>query len=477
MKKEWLFFRQIRNRAAAAIIAGVIIVIMGLVLAFTLAKAVSKDDIQGCYTFDECLYINPLSSYLPSKGSNPFIYGFDGKTLIIANIENGDIAQWVAQEPFAKTPVDSDEFSKKLSFLYGSTPDLARYKERSLRQVYGEDPTYSLYSMDNEVWLAKFSQGKLWSLYRLKRTDSAELSDLKRALALAKNSNDKKVQMTLKDVYALARKGDSLMFSDFEPFKGKAAGSGFLIMRYAIEGGCTIILHADSPDLKPNYIRLSKGGGDPYNEAQTVDIREGVDALAAYLNPLHSIRDITINDYHGGSNLQELLYEDDNYRYFINPMRGDLITVTFENGERIPLKQALNERLLTIETAVAKGFSNVLMEPVDNPLGGQFYILHHLHRFTFDKEAFYPSASFMYLISKDTPLLYFNIAELANILDLQGRDELFDKLRQYTETGTLTFIADKPYISAEDLASEGIMVEIGWILSSHTPVSFSSGSD
>ena len=477
MKKEWLFFRQIRNKAAAAVIAGVIISIIGTVLIFTHYKAVTKDDIQGCYAFDECLYMNPLSSYYPIKGSMPFIYGIDGESLIIANTENGDIEQWPAQEPFARRPVDPEVFSKKFSFFYSGLPDLTQYKERSLWQVYGEDHTYSLYSMDNQIWLAKFSQGKLWSLYRLKRTDTAELSDLNRALALAENSNDKKVQMTLKDVYALARIGESLMFSDFEPFKGKAAGSGFLIMRYAIEGGCTIILHADSPDLKPNYIRLSKGGGDPYSEAQTVDIREGVDALAAYLNPLHSIRDITINDYHGGSNLQELLYEDDNYRYFINPMRGDLITITFENGERIPLKQALNERLLTIEDAVAKGLSNVLMEPVDNPLGGRFFILHHLHRFTFDKEAFYPSASFMYLISKDTLLLYFNIAELANILELQGRDELSNKLRLYTETGTLAFIGGKPYVAAEDLAAEGILVEIGWALSSHTPVSFSSGAD
>ena len=126
---------------------------------------------------------------------------------------------------------------------------------------------------------------------------------------------------------------------------------------------------------------------------------------------------------------------------------------------------------------MANGLYNISMEPVDNPLGGRFSILHHLHKFTFDNEEFYPSTSFMFVVYGDGFVTYFDIAELAEILALQDRSELANKLRQIIKTNNLPVIAGKAYITEAGLAEAGIAVDIGWALSSHTPVSFISTGD
>lgn len=284
-------------------------------------------------------------------------------------------------------------------------------------------------------------------------------------------------QMTVRDVFDLARKGEFLTLRDFELFDGKDVGSGFYIMRYAIEGGCVLIVHCSTPDSAPNFVRLSKRGCDPFDEALTVDIRAGTRAVAAYLNPLHSPMSLKIEDSHRGAEPRELIYEYHGYRYYLNTTRADRVIITFDNGERLPLKQALHERRLLIEDAVANGLYNVFMEPNDNPLGGEFPILHHWHRFTIDHEEFYPSASFMFVVFQDDFTTYFDIQELADILELQCRSGLAAGLRQINYTTNLPVIAGKTYIKDTGLAEAGISVEVGWVFSSHTPVRFFSTSN
>ena len=56
-----------------------------------------EDDLCGCYEFDECLYMNPLSSFMPLKGFMPYVYGVGEDSLVIANTETGHLEQLPAQ--------------------------------------------------------------------------------------------------------------------------------------------------------------------------------------------------------------------------------------------------------------------------------------------------------------------------------------------------------------------------------------------
>jgi hypothetical protein len=69
--------------------------------------------------------------------------------------------------------------------------------------------------------------------------------------------------------------------------------------------------------------------------------------------------------------------------------------------------------------------------------------------------------------------VYFDIDELAYILELQGKTEIADKLRAVGEADGLPVIAGKAYVDGAGLAKAGISVEIGWGYSSYTPVRFS----
>lgn len=436
-------------------------------------EAKSDDNIFGCYEFEECIYMNPLSSFIAMKGCMPYVYGLSEEALIIANTETGEMQRFSAQ--YENTAVDGDEFTSKSDLKPFTPPDISRYKERWLRARFkGEGgQQYCLYQMDGEIWLASPRPGDigLWSVYRLQRTEKSTLSDLEHAIGDQNITGHDKRQMRLADVYKLAQRGKDLALSDFDGFRGRAAGSGFNIMRYDIEGGCVLTVRSDTPDLAVNYVRLTKQGYDPFDEALSVDIRDGAQAVAAYLDPLHSLAELKIEGKHSSAGDRELIYEFDGYRYFLNTLHADEIYVTFDNGDRLPLKQALEERRTIVEELAANGLGNIFMEPVDNPMGGFFSILHHLHKFSFDGKAFYPSASFMY-IAEPNLSVYFDISELSYILELQGKDELAGRLRSIGNAGNLPVIAGKAYVNDSGLAKAGITVKIGWLYSSHTPVSF-----
>ncbi len=429
-------------------------------------------DIAGCYVFDECLYMNPLSSMLAAKGSMPYVYGVGEDALIIANTQTGDTESLPVQ--FIDTPVAEDEFSSKGDLFLESypAPDLSRFRERWLRAIFPEQGgrQLGLYRMDDETWLVTLHGGKLWSIYRLIRTDATTLADLRRALAAAQGTPEGQRQMTLQDVYDLARRIDKLTLRDFERFEGRAVGPTFALLRYDVAGGCVLLVRSDRASVL-NYAHLSKQGYDPFDPTLCVDIRQGAQAVAAYLDPVNSLTGIKIEDSRIGSEGRELLYEGFGYRYDLNSIRADRIFVTFENGDRLPIKQALEERRLLVEDAVANGLAGVLMEPMDNPLKGYFPILHHLHKFTIDDMAFFPSPSF-YFMQYEGLTAYFDLDELTDTLDHLGKGEQADRLRKLQGTSNLTVLESKSYITDAGLAQAGFHVEIGWALSSHTPVQF-----
>lgn len=76
--------------------------------------------------------------------------------------------------------------------------------------------------------------------------------------------------LTLADVINLSKKGDSLTWSDFEPFEGKDVGSGLYIMHYEINEEYSVTV-GGVPYEAPWYINLVRNSGTENEEA--IDIR------------------------------------------------------------------------------------------------------------------------------------------------------------------------------------------------------------
>lgn len=74
--------------------------------------------------------------------------------------------------------------------------------------------------------------------------------------------------LTLDGVRKLAKKGISLTWSDFEPYRGRDIGSGLYILEYVLEDGYTVLV-GGVPQDAPMYILLCCGNG-----RNSIDIRE-----------------------------------------------------------------------------------------------------------------------------------------------------------------------------------------------------------
>ena len=488
-----------------------------------------ENAIRGCYVFDYNIYTNPLSSFVAFDGL-PFVYGFAEDIFIIANTGGGDIQSYSVE--YCKTPVGADEFSSKTEFLADWLPNLSDYEERYLLAVMSEagNPRYGLYYMDGELWLTELRGIGIWSIYRLEKTTETTLADLERAQKHYVNNpplesptgiyeNPPKFyenQLTLQDVYTLARKGSNfygffgfcsdgslaredaqltpddslarqgaeLTLEDFEPFFYRLSGVDFTARLYEVVGADTVIVRVKEGKLESALLESRRAPAP----APTIDLRAGLAAVAAYLNPLRSFLDIKIECGTPLTSGQELLFEDDYFlsesRYFVN-YNADTTYVTFSHNERMTVREALQERRLSIEDAVAHGLTNVMMIPIDNPLGGYFPILHHLHTFSLNGEAFYPSKSFMYITYEGVadnpassaiagnPKVYYDIDELMQFLEYYGYSATAEMLRQTIDPAAKVVIANGAYISDDVLAQAGIQTEIGWLVSSSTPVWFS----
>ncbi len=209
-----------KRSAIVSVMISLFIVVVGI--SFSKVPASPAENINGCYEFDECLYMNPLSSFIAIKGSMPYVYGFNEESLIIANTETGGIEYLTAQ--YEKTPVYEDEFSSKTNITIFTPPDLSHYKERWLRGVFqNSSQQYDLYQMDDEIWLVN-TKSTLWSIFRLQKTNKTNLSDLEQSYRVKENTDDTR-QMDIYDVYELARKGKNLSASDFKPYTGKSVSS------------------------------------------------------------------------------------------------------------------------------------------------------------------------------------------------------------------------------------------------------------
>ena len=426
-------------------------------------------------------------------GGLPYVYDFREKELLIADTASGNVQRYTAD--YHNEPVGADEFSSKTELLPDWLPDISHFKERRLLAVTFDDSgneRSGLYRMDGETWLVDFRGIGIWTIYRIRKTDETTPGDIDRLLEFRDNNPQSAEQpngyyadsMTLKDVYTLARKGEALSLQDLETFHYQLVGPEFKVRLYDIVGAYTLFITLNEKGSIRTADLLSP---KVYNNTDTVDLRYGFSAVTAYLSPLRAIAGITIEDPHEGSKAaedvrdsdgreREMFFEDDYFgsrcRYYLNSKRADKVFVVFENRERLPIKQALQERLITVEKLVAAGLSNVSMVPIDNPLGGEFVILHHLYTFELNGEGFYPSKSFMYVAFGDNFTVYYDFDELIETLSLYGYDAFAELLLQAVEPSDIISIAGSNYVHDEVLTAAGAESTVGWAFSSHTPVWF-----
>jgi hypothetical protein len=71
---------------------------------------------------------------------------------------------------------------------------------------------------------------------------------------------------------------------------------------------------------------------------------------------------VTIEEWTGiSASALELIYEDASYRYYLSSIRSGMIMLTFENGERISLSDALSQDKISIEDLILNGLDVIIM--------------------------------------------------------------------------------------------------------------------
>ncbi|MCL1838520.1 MAG: hypothetical protein FWG47_04285 [Propionibacteriaceae bacterium] len=433
-----------------------------------------------CYVTSEVLYMSPFSSVAPF-GKTPYVYGFTGDLVpvfLVGNTTSGTVNRYTAER--FHTPVGVDEFAGEEIPAFAKLPELETYKERYLlAEMTGEfGVRHKLYQMDNELWLSQLSGDRIWSVYRLQRTGKTSLNDLERALVVYEGNPQPapappywENQLNIADVFALARKGAALQLADFEPYVYHLVGEDFSTRLYEVVGADTVLVRANHDRLLAANL-LSRRTLD---HSATVPLRNGFAAVAEYLNPFHRFRNLEFEFDRATTEGDEraLIWEDDfdAIRYYLNVDSAEEIVVVIGGKERLPLKQALAERRVTIEELVANGIGAIIAEPISNRLGGGFAVLAHQHTFELNDEAFYPSKTFMY-VPGEGMADYYDVNELTEILTWYGYSAKAEQLRQVLDSTNLTAIARGEYVRGATLAKAGINVEVGWQYSSHTPVWF-----
>lgn len=156
--------------AAAVVLLIAAVIILAVSAHGPVSAVVDPDDpdtLYGSYIFDKQLYMNPLSSFIAFDGLKEY-YTLSEKTLVITAADG--TRHYIAVTMEEGAPLDRAKFGDM--FMDGwEGPDIAKYRdcyEYRLCESNGW-PGYSLYLMDQEIWLARMLKGRLWSIYRIKK--------------------------------------------------------------------------------------------------------------------------------------------------------------------------------------------------------------------------------------------------------------------------------------------------------------------
>lgn len=133
----------------------------------------------GVYEFEECLYMNPLSSYFPPEGTG-YVYcvgedffrtaeqeGYEGRERYPAlEAIADDFPYWNVEA------IPADVWSESDSLLEPDM-DLEKYAIRLKFTGAGTNGKTALFLMDDDLWLVRLGEGPVpvWRIYKLRLTD------------------------------------------------------------------------------------------------------------------------------------------------------------------------------------------------------------------------------------------------------------------------------------------------------------------
>ncbi len=132
-----------------------------------------NEGIEGTYEFMDNVYTNPLGSFIAIKGHMPYFEILEDKLRII-DPQNDSVKEIAGQSaPSDVSTQDFEALFDKVVLPEGfSVSDIAIYSTCCQYGVYNDEYVeYRVYQMDDEVWLAKLSNGHMWSIYRLLKTE------------------------------------------------------------------------------------------------------------------------------------------------------------------------------------------------------------------------------------------------------------------------------------------------------------------
>ncbi len=123
----------------------------------------------GSYVSSACLYMNPLSSFLPLGGDSGEVYHIeDGQFLVTGKI--GDYSEMIPVEEWKwqEFPYSDKEWLSKLILLNEDTKDLElTYQKMRYQKISNK---YELMQMDGMLWLVSKATEEakdIWSIYTL----------------------------------------------------------------------------------------------------------------------------------------------------------------------------------------------------------------------------------------------------------------------------------------------------------------------
>ncbi len=132
----------------------------------------SGEGIEGIYEFGDNVYTNPLSSFIAMKGYMPYFEISEDK-LRIVDPQNDTVEEIAGKTAMSDISTQDFEalFDNEVLLEGFSVPDIAVYSRCIQYGVYYDEYVeYRVYQMDDKVWLAKLSNGHMWSIYRLLKT-------------------------------------------------------------------------------------------------------------------------------------------------------------------------------------------------------------------------------------------------------------------------------------------------------------------
>ena len=124
------------------------------------------------YEFEDNVYTNPLSSFIAMKGYMPYFEISEDK-LRIVDPQNDTVEEIAGKTAMSDIGTQDFEalFDNEVLLEGFSVPDIAIYSRCIQYGVYNDGYVeYRVYQMDDEVWLAKLSNGHMWSIYQLLKT-------------------------------------------------------------------------------------------------------------------------------------------------------------------------------------------------------------------------------------------------------------------------------------------------------------------